>query len=72
MSKKYNGVLGVAPMTSDKRVVMIDDFKGNYRDFDVLEQALEARQQDSATDKWAVFKMIFEFNPARSEYERRF
>lgn len=70
MSKKFHGRLGAGYMESDKPVVLFDDYKQTYRDFDTVKHAIEARQHEAENiDMWAVFKMIFEFNPATACYD---
>jgi len=71
MQKNYSGALGAGPMESDKPVVLFDDFNSSYRDFNTLQEAIEAREKESFSNQWAPLKMIFEFSSATSQYERR-
>jgi hypothetical protein len=72
--KKYNGILGARFFSTEKRVVLFDDYDSRYHEFDTIAEAVEAREKEagelnSAKENWADLKMIFQFNPEKSEYE---
>jgi hypothetical protein len=67
--EKFNGKLGAGSFSSEKPVILFDDFNGSYRDFDTVAEAVESREKESQNNQWANFKMIFLFNSEKSEYE---
>ena len=67
--EKFNGKLGGGSFSSEKPVILFDDFNGNYREFGTTNEAIKARERESQNNQWAALKMIFLFNPEKSEYE---
>ena len=67
--EKFNGKLGAGSFSSEKPVILFDDFNSSYREFDTIDKAIEAREKESQTDQWAALKMIFQFNTETAEYE---
>lgn len=67
--EKFNGKLGAGSFSSEKPVILFDDFNGSYREFDTADEAIKARERESQNNQWANFKMIFLFNSEKSEYE---
>ena len=66
---RFSGKLGAGFCESEKPVILLDDFKGSFREFDAIQEAFQARENESKIDQWAALKMIFLFNPSKSEYE---
>jgi hypothetical protein len=66
---KFSGKLGAGFCESEKPVILWDDFQGTYREFDTIQEAVDAREKESYSDQWAALKMIFLYNSAKSEYE---
>lgn len=70
--EKYNGKLGARSFSSEKPVILFDDYDSSHREFDTTDEAIEAREkesQKSQESQWAILKMIFQFNTEKSEYE---
>ena len=65
----YSGNLGACHMSSQKPVILFDDFEGTSREFDTVREAVDARQEESETDQWAALKMIFRFDASKPEYQ---
>ncbi len=66
---RYSGKLGAGNIWSRKPVILFDDFEGTCNEFDTVLEAVDMRQKESETDRWAVLKMIFRFDESKSEYE---
>jgi hypothetical protein len=62
--------LGDGRIWAEKPVVLFDDYRASYQEFDTVEEAFSARQlQVNHLDKWAAFKLVFRLNAATATYE---
>ena len=66
---EFSGKLGAGFCQSEKPVVLLDDFKGSFQEFDTVHAAFVAKEEESKLDQWAALKMVIQFNFSKMEYE---
>ena len=65
----HSANLGACHMSSQKPVILFDDFDGTCREFDTVREAVDARQKEPEANQWAALKMIFRFDASKPEYQ---